>query len=114
MPKPNCKRAYLVPRGGLLRAQVRCHVLTEPNAHDPNVKRALGLEPSDEMVGVLYVGLIGVMPEQLPVEDLMAKCRQMDGRGLPYKCRILGPAASSRAEQSLDASTEASAPLWVV
>ena len=58
-------------------------MLTEPNPHDPNVKRALGLEPSDEMVGVLYVGLIDVMPEQLPLEDFMAKRRQMDGRGLP-------------------------------
>jgi nitroreductase len=44
--------------------------LTGSNAHDPNVKRALGLLASDEIVGFLYVGSIDTMPEPIPVDDL--------------------------------------------
>jgi nitroreductase len=44
--------------------------LTGSNAHDPNVKRALGLLVSDEIVGFLYVGSIDAMPEPIPVGDL--------------------------------------------
>ena len=44
--------------------------LTGSNAHDPNVKQALGLSASDEIVGFLYVGSIEAMPEPIPVDDL--------------------------------------------
>jgi nitroreductase len=44
--------------------------LTGSNAHDPNIKRALGLLASDEIVGFLYVGSIDAMPEPIPVDDL--------------------------------------------
>ena len=40
--------------------------LTGSNAHDANVKSALGLLASDEIVGFLYVGSIEAMPSQNP------------------------------------------------
>ncbi len=37
--------------------------LTGNNSHDPNVKRALGLDPQDEIVGSLYLGTAGEAPK---------------------------------------------------
>jgi len=53
--------------------------LTGSNAHDPNVKRALGLAATDEIVGFLYVGSIDAPPEPLPVEDLAANVVEWTG-----------------------------------
>lgn len=53
--------------------------LTGSNAHDPNVKRALGLATTDEIVGFLYVGSIAAMPEPLPVDDLEASVIEWTG-----------------------------------
>lgn len=43
-------------------------MLTGKNAHDPHVKRALGLQPKDEIVGFLYFGTPdgGVRPKKRP------------------------------------------------
>jgi len=43
-------------------------MLTGKNAHDPHVKRALGLQPKDEIVGFLYFGTpdIEVRPKKRP------------------------------------------------
>lgn len=37
--------------------------LTGDNSHDPNVKRALGLDPQDEIVGSLYLGTPSEAPK---------------------------------------------------
>ncbi|MBL8837962.1 MAG: nitroreductase [Alphaproteobacteria bacterium] len=37
--------------------------LTGNNSHDPNVKRALGLDPHDEIVGSLYLGTPAGIPK---------------------------------------------------
>lgn len=46
--------------------------LTGSNAHDVNVKRALGLEGTDEIVGFLYVGSVDALPEPIPVDEQSA------------------------------------------
>lgn len=53
--------------------------LTGSNAHDPNVKHALGLQASDEIVGFLYVGSIAAMPEPIPVDDLASSIVEWTG-----------------------------------
>jgi nitroreductase len=46
--------------------------LTGSNNHDPNVKRALGFAPADEIVGSFYIGTPTEVPEPRPVDDLPA------------------------------------------
>lgn len=57
--------------------------LTGSNAHDPDVKRALGLEPGDEIVGFLYVGSVDGMPEPLPADDLALNAMEWTGDAPP-------------------------------
>jgi nitroreductase len=44
--------------------------LTGSNAHDDNVKRALGLAATDEIVGFLYIGSTRELPPPTSVDDL--------------------------------------------
>lgn len=53
--------------------------LTGSNAHDAEVKRALGLAASDEIVGFVYVGSADALPPPQPVEDLDSTTREWTG-----------------------------------
>jgi nitroreductase len=44
--------------------------LTGSNNHDPTVKRALGLDPKDAIVGSIYIGTPLEMPPPKPIDTL--------------------------------------------